>query len=87
MMIFGIDVRREICERYRAWMDIIDMRSTLEQLSRDKKNEDIKHLLEDAHVLMNKIEEAKRDDLHLVVDKFEKDFANEVLENPEWYKN
>lgn len=84
-MIFGIDIRREICKRYNDWMDLIDMRTTLEQLSRDEKNEDIKHLLEDAHVLMNKIEEAKRKDLHTATEKFKQDFAKEVLASPDWY--
>jgi hypothetical protein len=68
-------------------MKLIDMRTTLEQLSRDEKNEDIKHLLLDAHILIEKIENAKKDDLHMATDKFEQDFANEVLSSPDWYRN
>jgi len=86
-MIFGIDIRREICKRYEDWMKLIDIRTTLEQLSRDEKNEDIKHLLLDAHILIEKIENAKRDDLHMATEKFEKDFAKEVLESPDWYQD
>lgn len=82
-MIFGIDVRRRICNTDRKWMDYVDIKSHLKSLVEDvdENNEEIKEKLKEALKIFEDIEALKRQDLHDEIHRFEQEFVKEVKTN------
>ena len=87
MMIFGIDVRREICKRYKDWDDFICVRADLKCMLDDEENEMAKEKIVKAMELLDEIITIKAFELKEATKKFEEDYVTDILKDMDLYKN
>lgn len=85
-MIFGIDVREEICKTDRTFIKIVELKTEIESLLKEADDEDLCMYLNNARVEMKNALNRHRDIYREKVKEFEKKFVKEVLEEKDFYK-
>ena len=85
-MIFGIDVRRQICKKNETWMQYVNLNTDASLLRSDEEEPDIRKKLDEIVRLTSEIVEMKKNGLHKVIKDFEKEFVTDVINNTDSYK-
>lgn len=85
-MLFGIDVRKQICRRYKEWNDFICIRTDLKCKLDDEENVLARDYITQAMELIDKVVDIKSFDMKEATDKFEKDFVSDIFENQDFYR-
>ena len=85
MILFSLDVRRRICSKDRAWMDYVTLKTDISLMKDNEQNEEIRTKLERVQNILEDVVELKKEEMKEEIDKFEKEFTKEVLENDEFY--
>lgn len=85
-MLFGIDVRREICKRHNKWENLIGISSAINRMKDDETSEAIKVQMEHIIESLDELIDLEGKEMIATIDKFEKEFASDVLENEDFYR-
>lgn len=88
-MIFNIDVRQVVCRKFEEKKRLIELKASLDIIRKEEidKNEKIANKLLDVIAIMNEIIDLKTDEEKEVLNKFEKDFVIDVLNDTDFYKD
>ena len=88
MILFNIDVRNIVCNKVAERTRLIELKTDLDFIYKDEidKNEKIADKLKEAIAIMNEIINLKTDEEREVLNKFEKDFVTDVLNDTDFYK-
>ena len=84
-MIFAIDVRRDICKKYSELEELIGIRVRIKRFIEDEGDKSIRAQMIDAFDCLDKLINLRQEELRTIIDSFEKDFVNDVLENTDFY--
>ena len=88
-MIFTIDVRQIVCRKFEERRSLIELKARHDIIRKEEidKNEKIANKLLDVIAIMNEIIDLKKDEEKEVLNKFERDFVADVLNNTDFYKD
>lgn len=88
-MIFNVDVRHVVCKKVAERTKLIELRTHLDIIRKEEidKNEKIANKLKDIIAIMNEIIDLKTDEEREILNKFEKDFVIDVLNDTDFYKD
>lgn len=87
-MIFNIDVRHVVCKKVAERTKLIELRSNLDILRKEEidENPQIVNKLKEVIAIMDEIIDLKMNEEKEVLNKFEKDFVTDVLNDTDFYK-